>query len=109
MARLIIESFQISTSERRLYWDIASALGWLGAAEIRWIIGTEHSRTKPMWSIAQARAYFRRRESSVFEFLDEFLGAFEWSIIAGVSGLFFLYLLYSLVPPPLHVLGAGAP
>jgi len=55
-----------------------------------------------MWTIQQVTAYLRRRAPAIFEFLDETSVAFEWIVIAAFVGVVFLYLLYSVVTPPLH-------
>lgn len=60
-----------------------------------------------MRTFQQVSAYLRRQAPAIFEFLDETSVAFEWIIIAVFIVVVLLYLLYSILTPPLHVPGAN--
>ncbi len=62
-----------------------------------------------IWTTERVTAYIRRRAPAIFEFLDETSVAFEWFIIVAIVGAVLLYLLYSVVTPPLHPPGAVSP
>ncbi len=62
-----------------------------------------------MWKTQQATAYVRQRVPAIAGFVDECLAAFGMGIFVTFIGVLVLDLLYSVVPPPIHVLGAALP
>jgi hypothetical protein len=65
--------------------------------------------TEQMWKTQQAIAYARRRVPAIAGFVDDCLAAFGVGIFVTFIGVLALDLLYSLVPPPIHVLGTALP
>lgn len=62
-----------------------------------------------MWTIEQVAVYFKQQTTDIFEIFDKILDAFQWTIVASVSVVLLLYMVYSIAPPPMHPLGLVVP